>query len=313
MVSRADYCLIVVDYSIKMFYNTVVGGGILKYIEYSEKKKHGKYDFPLQYYYVNDKHEQYVMPLHWHRELELIRVRTGKIKIYLNNIPYTVNAGEQLIIQGGTLHRGEPDDCIYECVVFDPYMLCKHKNDIAGNYIMPIITRTVDISPLIIKKSETYISVNALFKELDKPVTGNELNIYSLLYRLFSSLYKEGMICKSETADRSEKQNRTVNKMLDWAENNFSKNITLADMARVGSLNEKYLCRLFKNYTSMTPIEYINSLRIENACHLMIHSDFSVTDAALESGFNDSSYFTKLFKRLKGITPSAYKKRGNNL
>ena len=82
-------------------------------------------------------------------------------------------------------------------------------------------------------------------------------------------------------------------------------------MARVGNLNEKYLCRLFKNYTSMTPIEYINSLRIENACHLMIHSNFSVTDAALESGFNDSSYFTKLFKRHKGITPSEYKKRGS--
>ena len=142
-------------------------------------------------------------------------------------------------------------------------------------------------------------------------MTGNELNIYSLLYRMFSSFYREEMICKSGAAGKSEKQNRTVSKILDWAESNFSENVTLADMARVGNLNEKYLCRLFKNYTSMTPIEYINSLRIENACHLMIHSNFSVTDAALESGFNDSSYFTKLFKRHKGITPSEYKKRGS--
>ena len=61
----------------------------------------------------------------------------------------------------------------------------------------------------------------------------------------------------------------------------------------------------------MTPIEYINNLRIENACHLMIHSNLSVTESALESGFNDLSYFTRLFKRYKGVTPSVYKKSHN--
>ena len=44
----------------------------MKYTEYREAKKHGRDGFPLQYYYIDKKHPQYVMPLHWHREIEII-------------------------------------------------------------------------------------------------------------------------------------------------------------------------------------------------------------------------------------------------
>jgi len=280
----------------------------LNYIDYNEKKIHGKTDFPLQYYYVNQNHEQYIMPLHWHRELELIRVLNGTIKIFLNNILYTLNAGEQIIVQCGTLHRGDPDNCTYECLVFDPAMLCKHKNDIAGNYIIRIIDRSITILPITIETPETFTSINMLFEEVNKSKLSNELSIYSALYKFFSSLYNENLISTSQSANRAEKQHKTVRNIITWLQDNCTKNITLSDVACVGNVSEKYLCRLFKNYTSMTPIEYINNLRIENACHLMIYSNSSVTDAALESGFNDLSYFIKLFKRYKGLTPNEYKK-----
>ena len=121
----------------------------MKYLDYSEKKKHGKPDFPIQYYYVDKNHEQYVMPLHWHRELELIRVKKGTLEIYLNNVPYFINAHEHIVIQGGMLHRGVPHDCVYECVVLDLFMLCRHKNDIADSYIMPVINRKSVINPTV--------------------------------------------------------------------------------------------------------------------------------------------------------------------
>ncbi|MBP0990199.1 MAG: helix-turn-helix transcriptional regulator [Oscillospiraceae bacterium] len=275
----------------------------MKYTDYNEKKKHGEPNFPLEYYYVNR-----FEPLHWHKELEFIRIKTGTMKIFLDNILYTVNAGEQIIIQSGTLHRGVLENCFYECIVFDPAMLCKHKNDIAETYIMPIINRRVAVFPLTAGKPETYDSINLLFDECGRSLTNNELDIYAALYKVFSSLYKENMISQTHSAGRTEKQNQTVGKIIDWIQNNYTENLTLSDIAGVGNLSTKYLCRLFKDYTLMTPVEYINNLRIENACHLMIYSDLSVTDAALESGFNDLSYFIKIFKRYKGITPSEYKK-----
>lgn len=73
-------------------------------------------------------------------------------------------------------------------------------------------------------------------------------------------------------------------------------------------MNEKYICGIFKKYTSRSPISYVNELRIDCACHEMTVNNKSVTQAAYDCGFNDSGYFTKAFKKFKGISPSEYKK-----
>jgi AraC-like DNA-binding protein len=67
-----------------------------------------------------------------------------------------------------------------------------------------------------------------------------------------------------------------------------------------------YLCKIFKAYTGKTPSQYINSVRIENACTEMKQTDKSITQIALENGFNDISYFCKVFKKHKGISAKKY-------
>ena len=73
-------------------------------------------------------------------------------------------------------------------------------------------------------------------------------------------------------------------------------------------MNEKYFCRFFKEFTNITPIDYINRLRIENAAHSLLEAGFTVTEAALDNGFNDISYFSKIFKKYKGVSPKRYSK-----
>ena len=79
-------------------------------------------------------------------------------------------------------------------------------------------------------------------------------------------------------------------------------------LSKASGLNEKYLCRFFKAYTSHTPIDYINRLRIERAADDLRTRHCSVTDAAYANGFNDSAYFSKLFRQIKGVTPINYSK-----
>ena len=74
-------------------------------------------------------------------------------------------------------------------------------------------------------------------------------------------------------------------------------------------MHEKYLCRIFREYTGMSPMAYVNSLRIDRACIDMTLHHKNVTEAAMDAGFADLSYFTKLFKRTKGITPREYMKK----
>lgn len=83
-------------------------------------------------------------------------------------------------------------------------------------------------------------------------------------------------------------------------------------LSSISGFSEKYLCRIFKEYTSKTPITYINELRIEKACNEMGINKKNITYAAYESGFNDLSYFCRTFKKYKNITPKEYIKSLNS-
>ena len=96
--------------------------------------------------------------------------------------------------------------------------------------------------------------------------------------------------------------------LLDFIDTHYNEQITLSTLAKEVNVNEKYLCRLFYAYTSKTPITYVNELRVENACHDMKFKGASVTEAGMNNGFNDLSYFSKVFKSFKSITPAQYKK-----
>lgn len=86
-------------------------------------------------------------------------------------------------------------------------------------------------------------------------------------------------------------------------------NISLEDMAKTIRMNEKYFCKFFKDITKKTPMEYLNHYRIECACEKIKFFDSSITDVAYDCGFNDTSYFTKVFKKYNsGMTPREYSK-----
>ncbi len=281
----------------------------MKYADFIEKKRHGSLDFPIQYYYADENIPYYVMTAHWHNEFEIIRVTSGSLKVFLNSTPYILGAGDILLISGRTLHRAEPKNCIYECVVFDFNMLSRERNDIASKYISPICEGTaVAEPPLCREKDELYCALNSLFELMKSKELYFELNIYSTLFKILSLLYSQGKLI-NKAATSGGHRYETISNLIDWIEKNFLKPITLAELAKISGLSSKYLCRTFKEYTSKPIVKYINDLRVENACYEMSVNKKNVTQAAFDSGFNNLSYFCKIFKSAKGITPTEYVKR----
>lgn len=281
----------------------------MKYSDYNEGKLHGTNEFPLEYYYVTPDNPQYIMSTHWHKEFEIIKVILGSFNLRLNNIGYTLTAGDIIFVECGTLHGGEPDNCVYECLVFDLNMLKRRQNDAITPLISPLIDGSKGINCVIPQKgSSVYSAASALFAVTSNRDDFYEIETYSLLFRLLSQLYKTESISSVSKNPQTTKKNQTVIKLLDWIDNNFTENITLQKLSEISNLSEKYICRVFKEYTSKTPINYINELRIDAACHEMISDKKSVTEAALACGFNDLSYFSKLFKRYKHISPYKYRR-----
>ena len=280
----------------------------MKYADYIEKKRHGSLDFPIQYYYADVNTPHYVMSAHWHKEFEIIRVLQGDLRVFLNSTPYDLCCGDILLVEGGALHRAEPKNCVYECVVFDLNMLIRRQNDAVARFIAPLIDSSVSVKQPVFHSGEKLCStLSSLFDLMHSATPYYEIEVYSLLFSAVSQLYSSSSIVPHSKLPHS-RQAEIINHLIDWIEQNFLKPITLDELASVSGLSSKYLCRVFKEYTSKSPIQYINDLRIENACHEMAVKGKSVTEAAFDSGFNNLSYFCKTFKNYKGVTPTEYKK-----
>lgn len=278
----------------------------MKDLQFNEKKQHGLPDFPFQYYFIDSTHPQYVMPLHWHGEFEIIRVIKGEFELYLDNRSFILKSGEAALIDCASMHRGIPTDAIYECVVFSLSMLYKKSNDIVRKFIRPISHNRVSVKN--IPDIATLAVINRLFDTAKNTDELFSMQIHSLLFELFYTLYKGGLVTEEKDKHKNEKQLSVLTELMDWIDSNLTENITLAQLSQISGMNEKYLCRFFKEYTGKTPIDYVNYLRIEAACQELDETDISVTDAAIECGFNSISYFTKTFKKYKNTSPSQYRK-----
>ncbi len=280
----------------------------MKYSDYIEKEKRGLPEFPIQYYYVSPDFPRYIMNAHWHRDFEIIRVLEGRLAVFVNSVEYTLEKGDFLFVECSALHRADPEDCIYEVVVIDLNMLRRQQNDAAQKLLLPIINSEVGIFPKLKgEDAELKRMLESLFASLARAEKYYELEVYGLLFSAFFSLYTNGYIIPLSDLPHS-RQAKTVTEILNWVEENFTEEITLEKLASLTGLSEKYICRIFKEYTSKTLVNYINELRVDNAAYAMISENKSVTQAAFDSGFNDLSYFCRIFKRFKGTTPKEFKK-----
>ncbi|MBQ9760691.1 MAG: helix-turn-helix transcriptional regulator [Clostridia bacterium] len=281
----------------------------MKYSELNEKKTHGSASFPIEFYRVDQGHLQYVMPAHWHIEFEIIRVIHGGFRLYLNKQHYDMEAGDIAFVNSGVVHHGEPHDCLYECAVFKLDMLLQNGSAV-NRYVKPLITGgsavkeffRAGITPMLDQ------AVDTLFDLLRDPAEHGELGVYSALYALMHTLYQVNAIEPSAHGHAQKKQLEQLTRLLSQIEEHYTEHIDLGELARSAGINEKYLFRFFKAYTSYTPVEYINRLRVEKAAYDIRHRHLSITEAAYANGFNDSAYFSKIFRRFVGISPLQYKR-----
>lgn len=282
----------------------------MNYSELIEKKVHGTFDFPMEYSRLDRSHRAYVMELHWHGEMEILQVKSGSFHLQLNNRSYTLQAGDVALVNPGVLHRGEPQDCVYDCAVFQLNMLCP-TGSVINYYIHPIARQTKVAKEFFAHGENPRVeaAVEQLFDALYHGKEKYEFAVFSALHQLFFLLYNENQIEEAKSNHTQDRRLTQITQLLEWISGHYTQKITLERLSKESGLNEKYLCRFFKEYTSYTPIEYINRFRLEKAIDDMVIRHMSVTEAAFANGFNDSAYFSKVFQRIKGIQPTQYLKK----
>ena len=149
-----------------------------------------------------------------------------------------------------------------------------------------------------------------LFDSLSSQYEGYEFITQGSLYNFLGIILQNKLYTVNN--NMSLKTNDKIilfKKVLLFIEENYTQTLSLNDLSKVAGMTPKYLCKFFNNMSNKTPIEYLNFYRIEIACEQLLSTDLSVTDIAINCGFNDVSYFIKTFKKYKGITPKQYIKK----
>ena len=277
----------------------------MKYLDYREKRQHGDFNFPIAYYSENPHAPRYVMPFHWHDEYELIYVTDGNFLVTADGTDYMMQEGDCLLLPGGILHGGTPENCHYECVVFHPRMLLVSQH-LCAPLIHGLINRTVTLRKNLFGPDTAAAMITGnLCSCLQSRTRGYEWFVQSCLYQLLGVLNAEEILIFEETKEGSGNP-EPVKNALSFIEAHYSEHIELDAISRAAGLNPNYLCRLFKNYTGRTPVDYLRYYRIECACEILATRMLSIPETAWKCGFHDPAYFSRCFKKEKGMTPTTY-------
>ena len=102
-----------------------------------------------------------------------------------------------------------------------------------------------------------------------------------------------------------------IDRVYNYVLSNFKDDISVTDIALKCNMNTAAFCRYFKKKTGKTFKDFMNEIRLGNAIGLLLTGDLNMAEVAFESGFNNPSYFNRLFKRRNGITPKAYQLQYN--
>lgn len=257
-------------------------------------------------------HVQGYIPLHWHDELQFVAVIQGKVLFHINEQQVAVSQGNGLFINSGMMHMAEnfsaEEQGMYLCLNVAPQSLVSA--ELYMKYVHPYVTAT-NLPFLMIEKSNSWGeqvlgNISAVRQEIEKQAPYYELNVAAAVLEIWKGLIKNGYFLEHNETEMI--RDRRIKQMLMWIHQNYTEQLRLEDIAKVGQLSRAETCRTFKQILRTTPMQYVLDYRIRKSTELLRFSQRSVTEIAYEVGFNSSSYFIEQFRKMMKRTPLQYRR-----
>ena len=224
----------------------------MRYLASHEKAVRGTFDFPIQLYYVDAAHPRYEMPFHWHMEHELILVLQGVLHLSADGTGYNLGPGDCVLLADGCIHGGRPENCVYECVVFDLERFLTGAG-VCGQQLAALLQTGARLEAFFAAGSQAAELVSGLFQAMETERPGYEFTTIGLLWQLLGEmlahrLYRPAL---AEPA-RDSRRSQAVKQVLRRIRTAYAQPLTLAQLAAEAALEPKYFCRVFRQITGRT-------------------------------------------------------------
>lgn len=258
-----------------------------------------------------------VSKMHYHDEIELIRIDVGNFRCSTANQNISTTSGDIIYIAPRTPHETETltHGTKTTLVQFDINDFASFKSNLNKSLYRYINTGE---TPIYIFKAGTEENlmitncIDIIVKESTWQKHGYEHFVNSGVQSIIGSLYRYNLLHDTDSFF----DNKYIDKVmpaLSYIDIHYAEPLNLEAVSETVNINPSYFCRVFKKSTNSTFTEYLNFVRVmKSEKRLTNHAD-SISDIAMSVGFSSVSYFNRVFKRVKGISPSDYRKIRYNL
>lgn len=260
-------------------------------------------------FYDNTDNEPY--PIHWHDAVELIMPLKNEYRITIAGTEYALPENDIIIVPPGELHSMPAIPgrrLIFQC---DNSVLTEVT-------VLEPVTRVM-ASPILINNAynkdlhklaqRSMLEIQGLYSSNSEL---SDVKIYLKVIELFMALSEFQLDQQKIVMDCDDvkigEYNEKLGTVLKYIDNNYMYDITLDQLADVAGYSKYHFSRIFKQYNSMSYLQYINARRTKAAETLLLDPDIPITEVAMRSGFKSLTTFNRIFKDIKHCTPTDFKK-----
>lgn len=267
----------------------------------------------LKHHEMNESH--YIM--HWHKDFEIDMSLNGGIHTFVDGREIEISDGDCLFLNSNVLHGSQSylsTNGGSISIFFDPAFIAGSEGDntfwdkLIRPFIVDNFIRSIVLSKTVPWQKQCIDYVYKVYELAQNEPPFFEFEIRETLTRFLVTIYCNGEPQNENAEKRNCMQiNTMLITMLDFVANSYTERITVDDIAEAANISARECYRKFSQYLRTSPTDYINAVRIQQACRLLREGKQSITDIGLSVGFSSSSYFATKFKREIGCTPQEYK------
>lgn len=250
-----------------------------------------------------------IFDTHWHEHIQFFYFTAGQALVRCNSKQIIAGVDDLIVVNSNELHYSQSLSDNLTCYIIRVDFSFLYSNQVDScqtKFLAPLSNNLILFENLIHNNQNVIICMKNIIKEYFTQELGYELAIKSSLYHLIVILLRNyvNKILTQKEYDYQINRFKKMNNIFKYINENFNKKITVSGLAEQANVTSYHFCRLFKLSTGKSPVEYINSLRINKAISLLQESELNITEIAYECGFEDSNYFSRIFKKYKNISPT---------
>lgn len=287
---------------------------LTEYAQYRETKVHEQPDFAYNTYLCTIPQDFEKVNPHWHDQMELIYVKKGTGRITVDLLSYRAPAGSIVIVHPGQLHsieRASNERMEYENIIFSLSMLESIDDDwCRKKFYDPLEAGTIRLPAILRPEAKLYRRAAGCIDAADAACgerqEGYPLIVKAELQLFFSILYeKRTVFTKKTSSENTEK----LKKILSFIQLHYTEKLTVNEAAASAGYSASHFMRFFRENAGQTFIEYLLDYRLTAAARRLAETDELCGTAAMESGFDNISYFCRTFRKKYGVSPGVFRKR----